>query len=137
MIPDDRSSLSIASELQVDVDKKLRVLFEDISERNESHYLAKMAIIYSKCLNTTEHEELGDEPLQYVISEIGGWPAVEGPGNNWTSADNWTLDAALVQLKRMGYKHDLFAEIEVAPHMLAHKYNLIYVGVADLGLDDR
>lgn len=123
MIAEDRSSLSVASSLQTDVDARLRVLFDKIDEKNETHYLAKMAIIYTQCMNITAHEELGDEPLQFVLSEIGGWPVVEGP--NWTSANNYSLEETLVHLKRLGYKLDLLAEIEVAPHVLAHRFNLI------------
>lgn len=85
-----------------------------------------MAIIYHKCMNRTEHEELGDEPLIFVLSELGGWPVMHGA--NW-NASNFTLDTTLIRLKQMGYKHDLFSSLEVAPHVLAHKFNLIYVSV--------
>lgn len=84
-----------------------------------------MSIIYRKCMNEEEREELDDEPIRFVLNEIGGWPVLHGDA--WNISANFSLDAVLVQLKRMGYKHDLFASVEVAPHVLAHRYNLIYV----------
>lgn len=86
-------------------------------------------------MNVSEHELLGDEPLKQIFTEIGGWPVVEG--SNWNSENNFTLEEVFSKLKSIGYEHDYFAKIEVAPYVLAHKYNLIYIGIADLGLDDR
>ena len=86
-------------------------------------------------MNVSEHESLGNEPIERIFGEIGGWPVVEGP--NWNSENNFTLEEVFSKLKLIGYEHDYFAKIEVAPYVLAHKYNLIYIGVADLGLDDR
>lgn len=93
-----------------------------------------MKITYDKCMNGSEHEALGDEPLAEVLAEIGGWPVVSGP--DWQES-NFSLESVLPKLKDMGYDHDFFAKIDVAPHVLAHKYNLIYIGTSDLGLDDR
>lgn len=75
-------------------------------------------------MDVEKHEELGDEPLESVLSEIGGWPVVES--EKWVS-ENFSLEETLINMKRMGYKHDFLATIEIAPHVLAHKYNLIYV----------
>lgn len=104
------------------------------NDPDESNYLTKMKVTYDKCMNGTEHEELGDEPLTAVLSGIGGWPVVAG--SDWQES-NFSLAEVLTKLKDMGYDHDFFAKIEVAPHVLAHKYNLIYIGTSDLGLDDR
>ena len=104
------------------------------SDPDESNYLTKMKVTYDKCMNATEHEELGDEPLASVLTDIGGWPVVTG--SKWQES-NFSLAEVLAKLKDMGYDHDFFAKIEVAPHVLAHKYNLIYIGTSDLGLDDR
>lgn len=75
-------------------------------------------------MDIEEHERQGDEPLESVLEEIGGWPVVHG--SKW-NAGNFTLEETLINMKRMGYKHDFLATIEIAPHVLAHKYNLIYV----------
>lgn len=85
-------------------------------------------------MNGSEHEALGDEPLADVLTAIGGWPLVTG--SQWQES-NFSLELVLPKLKDMGYEHDFFARIDVAPHVLAHKYNLIYIGTSDLGLDDR
>jgi predicted metalloendopeptidase len=104
------------------------------SDPEENNYLTKMKVAYDKCMNASEHEELGDQPLAQVLEEIGGWPVVTG--TEW-SESNFSLAEVLAKLKDTGYDHDFFAKIEVAPHVLAHKYNLIYIGTSDLGLDDR
>lgn len=83
-----------------------------------------MKIFYDQCMDVDEHERLGDEPLESVLIELGGWPVVEE--SKWV-AENFSLEETLINMKRMGYKHDFFATIEIAPHVLAHKYNLIYV----------
>ena len=93
-----------------------------------------MKVAYDKCMNSSEHEELGDEPLASVLRDIGGWPVAVGP--EWQES-NFSLADVLSRLKDLGYDHDFFARIDVAPHVLAHKYNLIYIGTSDLGLDDR
>lgn len=83
-----------------------------------------MKIFYDQCMDVDEHERLGDEPLESVLAELGGWPVVEE--SKWV-AENFSLEETLINMKRIGYKHDFFATIEIAPHVLAHKYNLIYV----------
>jgi predicted metalloendopeptidase len=85
-------------------------------------------------MNATEHEALGNKPLKYVFEEIGGWPIAAG--SQWNE-DNFTLEGSLVRLKELGYDHDFLAKIEIAPHILAHQYNLIYIGPPELGLDDK
>ena len=85
-------------------------------------------------MNATEHEALGDQPLIYVMKELGGWPVALG--SQWNESD-FSLEAALVRLKQLGYDHDFLAKIEIAPHILAHQYNLIYIGVPELGLEDK
>lgn len=93
-----------------------------------------MKLVYDKCMNVAEHEATGDEPLKHIFDEIGGWPVVNG--SDWNEK-NFSLEEILSKLKSLGYDHDYFAKIEVAPYVLAHKYNLIYIGIADLGLEDR
>ena len=110
------------------------VLITNINVTDESHYLTKIRITYDKCMNHREHEDIGDEPLHSILNEIGGWPVAKG--DNWYKS-NFSLDVVLSKLKELGYEHDFFAKIDVAPHVLAHKFNLIYIGASDLGLDDK
>src|SRR5438067_2414613 len=110
------------------------VLIDDIHEEEESYYKTKMKIIYDKCMNASEHEALGDKPLEEVMEELGGWPVALG--SRWVE-DNFTLDAALVRLKELGYDHDFLAKIDIAPQFFDHEHNWIYIGVPQLGLDDK
>ncbi|KAI1302138.1 Endothelin-converting enzyme 1 [Halotydeus destructor] len=57
-------------------------------------------------------------------------------GTNWT-ADSFNLTDYLVNMKHLGYNHDVLAKFEVNYHVIVYKYNYIYIGNANLGLEDR
>lgn len=59
---------------------------------------------------------------------LGGWPVID---KDW-SEESFDLTTTLLKLRKSGYQHDLFAKINVAPHLFAYKYNVIYVRICNL-----
>ena len=105
------------------------MLIEEIEEQDESHYKTKMKIAYSLCMNTTAIEEQGIEPLVEMFDLLGKWPVVLGP--QWNESE-FNLERTLVDMRRYGYMHDIFAKVTVDP--IADFY-IVRIGQPDLNFD--
>ena len=79
LIPDEKTSLSVFSQNTADLNVKLRALIERKSEEAESQIVGQMRNMYASCMNLTDIESRGDEPLLAVLRDLGGWPVVSWP----------------------------------------------------------
>ncbi|XP_054719763.1 neprilysin-2-like [Uloborus diversus] len=134
LIPDDRSSVSVFSLLQDDLDLKLRAMVETGIKDTDSQYIQNLKSMYDACMNTTHIEMMGNEPLENVIKEIGSWPAVVG--EKWNNATFDWMDA-LFALRRVGFGHNILLSVSIGPDIRNNTRHVIDLDQASLGMPDR
>ncbi|CAG2158276.1 unnamed protein product [Oppiella nova] len=104
-IPDDSDSVSTFSQLQDNIDLKLKELL-------------------SQPLSASLANGLETEPLMKYIQQLGGWPVLEG--SHWNES-NFNFSDLMTKLRRFGFKTDLFFKLRVAPNMKRNKEFKIYI----------
>jgi len=134
VIADDRTSVSIFSLLQDDLNNKLRVLIEKAADPSEPEFVLKMRNMYKSCMNLTAIEKVGNTPLSTLLKEMGGWPVIEGDAWNEDKFD-W-LDT-LIAYRKHGFSHDLFMDLSVTPDFRNNTRHVIDLDQASLGMPDR
>lgn len=90
---------------------------------DEDHFASKMAIVYNQCVAQVDEEDYIQETIVDVLSQSGGWPVID---TNWTG-DDYVISHALAIMKYLGYKHDLFAEIDIEVDLTNNTVNFIQV----------
>ncbi|XP_076365013.1 neprilysin-2-like isoform X2 [Tachypleus tridentatus] len=134
VIPDDKSALSVFSLLQDELDKKLRVLVERNLTGTEPDYITKMKDMYNTCMETKTIDKKGSEPLQKVLSEMGGWPVVEG--ELWDGS-NFDWLETLFKFRKHGYSHDIMLDLSVTPDYRNNSHHIVDLDQPVLGMPDR
>ncbi|KAI1296514.1 Membrane metallo-endopeptidase-like 1 [Halotydeus destructor] len=134
VIPDDRTSVSVFSLLQDDLNNKLRVLVERAAQPEEPLFFTKMRNMYQACMNLTEIEKVANTPLQGLLKQLGGWPVLEG--SSW-SGDNFNWLDSLIAFRKHGFSHDLFMDLSVTPDFRNNTRHVIDLDQASLGMPDR
>lgn len=152
LIPDEKTSLSVFSQNTADLNIKLRSLIERRPSERDPPIVGQMRNMYASCMNTTDIETRGDEPLLEVLRDLGGWPVVgnepagsarstgnvvrrstpEGqPGNKF----NW-LDT-IIKFRQRGFSHDMIIDLSVVPDVRNSRRYIIELDQSSLGLPDR
>ena len=87
--------------------------------------------LYASCMDTERLEEVGLAPLTDKLSEMGGWPAVEG--DSWDeTAFSW--EDTMHAFRRNGYSTDLLFDFSVATDIRNSSFRTIYLDQALLGM---
>ncbi|XP_003739567.2 neprilysin-2 [Galendromus occidentalis] len=134
-IPEDKSSLTQFSLIQDELDAKLRQVVEKpVDKARDPPYVVKLKYLYQSCVNTTHLDNLGEEPLQKILRDLGGWPVIEG--NRWNeSAFDW-LDI-IIKFRDLGFSHDIIFDLSVIPDFRNNTQYLIDLDQTSLGLPER
>lgn len=74
LIPDEKTSLSVFSQNTADLNVKLRALIERRPIPEDPPIVGQMRNMYASCMNLSDIEARGDQPLLEVLREFGGWP---------------------------------------------------------------
>jgi len=99
-----------------------------------------------------EIEKVGNTPILKVLSDLGGWPVIEGP--EWDK-EKFDWLQSLIDYRNLGFSHDILMDLSVTPdfrnntqHIIDVRlnvrhinFNLLYFFVqldqASLGMPDR
>ncbi|KAH9507107.1 NEDD8 protease nep2 [Dermatophagoides farinae] len=134
VIPDDRTTVSVFSLLQDELNHKLRVLVESKGTPEEPEFFDSMRNMYRSCLNLTAIEKAGDTPLHLALKRFGGWPVVVG--QNWNGSNfNW-IDI-LIKFRELGFSHDILIDLSVTPDFRNNTRHIIDLDQTSLGMPDR
>lgn len=135
MIPDDRTTVSVFSLLQDELNHKLRVLVEAPGVADEPPFFESMRNLYRSCLNLTAIEKAGDTPLHLALKRFGGWPIVVGP--NWEGATTFDWIDILIKFRELGFNHDILIDLSVTPDFRNNTRHIIDLDQTSLGMPDR
>lgn len=133
-ISEDKSSVSVFSEVQDDLNLKLRVLLEKKISGSEPPFVKMIKEMYDTCMDMKSIESVGAEPLKKVLSDLGGWPVVEG--SNWDEAKfDWV--ESLMAFRKLGYSHDILLDLSVTADYRNNTVHIIDLDQTSLGMPDR
>ncbi|KAG8183509.1 hypothetical protein JTE90_003859 [Oedothorax gibbosus] len=133
-IPEDKSSVSVFSEVQDDLDLKLKVLLDKKLDGTEPEFVRMIKEMYDSCMNLKAIESEGSEPLQKILKSLGGWPVVEG--NEWDGSKFDWIDA-LISFRKLGYSHDILMDLSVTADYRNNTKHIIDLDQTSLGVPDR
>ncbi|KAG9509324.1 Neprilysin-2 [Fragariocoptes setiger] len=136
VIPDDRTSVSLFSVVQDELNNKLRNLIEREPRSDEPPIVQNMRNMYRSCMNTTEIELVGNEPLLKTIKSMSGWPVL-GAASGWKDLPagkpfDWV--ELLIAFRRRGFNHDILIDLSVTPDFRNNTRHIIDLS---LGMPDR
>lgn len=134
VIPDDRTTVSVFSLLQDELNHKLRVLVESPGIEDEPPFFESMRNLYRSCLNLTSIEKAGDTPLHLALKRFGGWPIVVG--TNWDESNFDWIDI-LIKFRDLGFNHDILIDLSVTPDFRNNTRHIIDLDQTSLGMPDR
>ncbi|XP_046984045.1 neprilysin-2-like isoform X1 [Schistocerca americana] len=131
-IPDDKSSVDTISALTDHLLEKLRnAIEEELTEAVVPRSLQLARDFYRACMNKPQIESRGVGPLQRVLQELGGWPAVEG--DSWDEAGfDWRQ--SVYRFRRAGFSTDYFIKFSVETDHRNSTQRCIYLDRASPGL---
>ncbi|KAF2352626.1 Peptidase M13 N-terminal domain [Trinorchestia longiramus] len=132
VIPEDRSSISTFEVMNDQLDLILRDLLLEPMTEEESVATAKAKKFFTSCMNTSQIEIVGDEPLKDVIKSLGGWPVIE---DNWVEP-NVSIET-LIGWLRGRLNQGTLIEQWVGPDDKNSSVNVIQLDQMELGLPDR
>ncbi|PSN53889.1 Membrane metallo-endopeptidase-like 1 [Blattella germanica] len=131
IIPDDKSSVSGFSVVTDKLQEQLRtVIGEPISARDKKPFrLVKN--LFRACMNKTQIEMEGNTPLLNILTELGGWPVLDG--DNWEDGKfDWRQ--SVYNFRKMGYSVDYFMDFSVSTDAKNSSYRSISIDQASLGI---
>ncbi|GFT19377.1 neprilysin-2 [Nephila pilipes] len=133
-ISEDRSSVSVFSEVQDDLNLKLRVLMDKEITGSEPDFVRMIKQMYTSCMDLKKIEAAGSEPLQKALKSLGGWPVVEG--DKWDKSSFDWIDT-LIKFRKTGYSHDILLDLSVTADYRNNTVHIIDLDQTSLGMPDR
>lgn len=133
-IPDDKTSVSVFSDVEDSLNLKLRVLMEKPVKDSEPEFIKMIKQMHTTCMDIKTTEKSGSEPLEKVLQSLGGWPVVEGDKWNESSFD-W-IDT-LISFRKQGYSHDILMDLSVSADLRNNTVHCIDLDQTSLGMPDR
>ncbi|XP_067139630.1 neprilysin-2-like [Centruroides vittatus] len=134
VIPEDKTSLSVFSLLQDELNQKLRVMVDKPLNDSSPDFIVRLKNMYESCMNLTEIEKKDAEPLKKVLKEMGGWPVIEGP--SWDGSNFDWIDT-LILFRKYGYSHDILLDLSVTPDYRNNTNHIVDLDQTSLGMPDR
>lgn len=133
-IPEDKSSVSVFSLAQDDLNIKLRVLMEKSLNGSEPDFIKMIKMMFDSCLDLKKIESSATQPLEEVLKSFGGWPVVEG--DKWKESEFDWIDT-LIKFRELGYSHDILMDLSVTADYRNNTAHIIDLDQTSLGMPDR
>ncbi|XP_038077189.1 endothelin-converting enzyme homolog [Patiria miniata] len=85
VIPNDKLKVTRFTELDDDLQEKLKELIGRDPQPSEPESFSKVRTFYSACLDLDTINGLGARPLTDTLQSLGGWPVLgSNPGGSWS-----------------------------------------------------
>lgn len=134
IIPDEKTSLSRFNEISDDLREKLRGLVESDITDEDSPATKMVKKLFTSCMNTERIEERGLSPLKDILSQMGGWPVVDGDA--WDpSAFQWNTNVYIN--RKLGYSLDYIFDFSVTTNIKNSTWRIIDIDQPPLGMPSR
>ncbi|XP_015111047.1 neprilysin-2 isoform X3 [Diachasma alloeum] len=128
LIPPDRRTMGAFEEIEIEIQKQLRLVLEEPSLPMEpkAYKLAKK--LYKSCMNETAIEAQDFKPLLSILQKLGGWPVLEG--DQWNEETfNWTQ--SVYNLSDLGYFVNYFFKISIEVDFKNTTKHVLYISLPE------
>ncbi|XP_030765452.1 neprilysin-2 isoform X1 [Sitophilus oryzae] len=130
-IPDDKSSVTSFSIISDTLQEQLRSMIEEPIQPNEPKPFKLTKKLYRACMNKTLIEQEGLTTIHSILSDLGGWPVLEGL--QWNEGDfDWR--ESVYKFRKLGYSVDYFIDFSVGIDVKNSTKRVIDLDQASLGL---
>lgn len=102
--------------------QNLAILEEGYNEKDED-FVQNMKIFYNSCMNVSEIDRKGSQPLINIIHKLGGWPVLH---QNWSNA-NWSLTGIHTLLNDLGIIDDMLIPLIITSNDKNNSRNILAV----------
>lgn len=130
-IPDDKTSVNTFTNINDDLQDRLKLTIEEESKENEPRSIKLVKVLYKSCMNKTMIQARGFEPLRTILKELGGWPVVEG--DNWDE-NSFDWKESVYKFRKSGYSVDYFIDFSVGVDVKQSTKRIIDLDQASLGV---
>lgn len=96
-IPDESFQASTNEDIQNTIKMQVRELLEEPAGSLDLEAFIKAKDFYASCMDVDKIETMGSEPLKKVLSDVGGWPVLQGADRTPTHEDLPDLLSALTK----------------------------------------
>lgn len=96
-IPKTSSTFSTFAKLNSEVEKALRKIIEENTEKLTNKYREKAKIFYKSCMNLKSADKLGAQPLVNLIRDVGSSPLFDA--QHWNEK-TWSLRATTLKVQK-------------------------------------
>lgn len=134
VIPEDKTSINMFTLLDDRMKANLKSLIEKEKLSSDLESFWKLKDLYAACINTTLIDEVGDRPLKDLLSRVGGWPVVLGPGWDEASFD-WV--ETNYKFRDEGVSIDYLFDLSIGKDLKNTSYRLVELDQPEFGMPDR
>ena len=132
IIPDDKPGWNPTYAIVETIESEGRKLIEElINDEKDFESYKKAKNYYKLCMDEEKQDAIGVKPLMEILSEVGGWPVLEGDEWNGEQFNIWNLS---IKLKHLGISSNYFATVGITNDDRNNSFNAIHFGSASLGL---
>ena len=117
---------------------KVRILLEetpDPSDPRDAKPFRMARDIYKSCMDKSQIEALGLQPIKDILKKLGGWPALEGP--SWTGTSEgkpYIWYEQVYKFRRMGYSVDYLVDFSVTTDLKNSSWRILDIDQPTLGM---
>ena len=109
VIPENKASIDFLNVVEEELKIQLRNILDEPVMGEEIIPLQNVRKLYNSCMNTTQADSLGDQPLLNALLQLGGWPVI---GQEWSSS-SWTWQEFFVNSRKGGFTISSLFTLEV------------------------
>ncbi|XP_042904449.1 neprilysin-2 isoform X1 [Parasteatoda tepidariorum] len=133
-IREDRPESSVFYDVDDELSAQLKGLVNKPLDGTEPKNIKIVKDFYDSCMNLDGIENSGSQPLQTVLTTLGGWPAVVG--DSW---DGSTFDwmETLFKMRNLGYDHSILITTSVSTDFKNSTVHTIEMDQTSLGMPNR
>ncbi|KAK6176464.1 hypothetical protein SNE40_014749 [Patella caerulea] len=132
VIPEDKSSFNTFEKLHDELQIILKGQLEEPPSIDDNQASIKAKILYKSCVNVTQLEKVGVDPLRKVLDNLGKWPVIEP---TWDSS-NFVVEDMLGYLRGQ-YNAPILIDCWVGADDKNSSANIIQLDQPVLGMPSR
>lgn len=124
VIPEGVAQVMRATEMLDKINDQVHHLLQQPTFESDAPPLRMVKQLYAACMNTTQIEKVGMQPLIDQVESLGGWPVVKG--GSWNESA-WSWQKSVAQFRNCGFDMNYFFTLDVGSDPQNGTKRIIYV----------